>query len=80
MKLLEGWYFKLSILGILGTMLSGLVYITYAYAHIQSVSEENQSDVMELKHQVTKLNDIQTDVAVIKSQVIEINKKLDELQ
>lgn len=67
---------KISI-GMLITIFGGLIAMAVAYARIDNSVNDNQSDILELKHQITKINDIHTDVAVIKSQLIEINRKLD---
>ena len=80
----DSWQLKLAIFGMIGTMAAGLVYMTMAYANLTYKTNDNQSEIMGMQVQIQKVidsqNAMQTDIGVVKFQVIEIGKKLDRLQ
>lgn len=68
--------FRISV-GMLIVIGSGLVGITSYLAVIGAQSEANTRKIASLESRSEQMNSIQTDIAVIKNELVNINKKLD---
>lgn len=73
----DSWLLKITVLGVLVTVLSGLILMASAFTVVQDQTLTNKQDIHDIKKQAAEIYGIHTDIAVIKLQLIEMNKKLD---